>query len=93
MKNKQPGLSLIIFVFAVSTSLFILSGQFINYYRFKITGALFELLHLPSLMLMVFILVYSFVRILKEKLTFRSMHVYSFLVIILTLGYLMLFIQ
>lgn len=93
MKNKQSKLPLIIFVISVWVSLFFLSGQFIDYYHFELTGALFELLYLPSLMGMFFILVFSIIRILKEKFTFKSLYVYSFLVIALTFVYVVLFRQ
>lgn len=89
-KNSQKskiffGLSIVSFVFWVL-------GQTINVYRFAIVGAIFEMLWLMMLLVLFVLPIIAFVFLIKEKLNFRSLYLYSIIISVATL-LLMIFIH
>ena len=71
-----------VFVLNLFVSLFWLSGLAINVYRFAIVGAVFEIIWLPAIALTFIMPVISFVFLIKEKFSLRSLYLYSFLIIV-----------
>ena len=70
-----------VFVLSLFVSLFWLSGLAINVYRFAIVGAVIEIIWLPAIALTFIMPVISFVFLIKEKFSLRSLYLYSFLFI------------
>lgn len=93
MVNRNLNWSLLIFIMTAIICAFFISDQFIDYYRFKLTGALFELFYLPSMMMIIFIVIFSITRLLKDKFTLKSLYIYSLLIIAFTFLYLIFLID
>ena len=93
MVNRNLNWSLLIFIMTAIICVFFISGQFIDYYRFKLTGALFELFYLPSMMMIIFIVIFSITRLLKDKFTLKSLYIYSLLIVAFTFLYLIFLID
>lgn len=91
MNENAPKWAVIIFILALLVSAFFVTGQYINYYRFKLTGALYELLSLPFLLLMLLIPVFSLIQLRKVKFNLRSLYLYSLFIIVLTIIFLTFF--
>ena len=71
-----------VFVLSLFVSLFWLSGLAINVYHFAIVGAVIEIIWLPAIALTFIMPVISFVFLIKEKFSLRSLYLYSFLIIV-----------
>lgn len=82
--------SKIIFLLSILVSLFWVLGRSINIYQFALVGAIFEMLWLPVLALIPILAVISFIFWIKDKFTFRSLNLYSFLIILLTIMFTIL---
>jgi hypothetical protein len=77
---KNSKTNIIVFVLSVSVSGFWLLAQVINVYRFALVGAIFEILWLPSIVLLYALPVISLILLVKEKVNIRSLYIYSILV-------------
>jgi hypothetical protein len=77
---KNSGLSRIFFILSVVGLIFCILGQVTDVYRYKVTGAIFEILWLPMLLIIFVLPVISAVFLIKERLNPRSLYLYSFLI-------------
>lgn len=77
--------SKIIFLLSLLVSAIWVLGRSINIYQFAVVGAIFEMLWLPVLALIPILTVISIIFWIKDKLNFRSLNLYSFLIIVMTI--------
>jgi hypothetical protein len=77
---KHSRTSTIVFILSVIVSGYWWLGQAINVYRFAIVGAIFEILWLPSLVMLIFIPLISLLLLVYETVHFRSRYIYSILI-------------
>jgi len=75
----------VVFISSILVSFFWNFGQLVNVYHFAIVGAIFELLWLPMIALLIILPVVSFIYFVKEKFNLRSLYLYSFLIILVTI--------
>ena len=75
--------SLIILFLSLLTLVFWYGGNLIDVYHFAIVGALFEILSLPMILLVFALPFLSLFFWRKEKLSVKSLYLYSFLIGIL----------
>jgi len=90
MKEKftvfvNTGFSKLVFILSISTALFWTTSQIVNIYRFKLVGAIFEILWLPFLTMLFVLPILSFIFLIKQKFNLRSLFVYSLLIIGVTI--------
>ncbi len=83
--------SKIIFYTAVGACLFWIAGSSFRVYDVPIIGAIFEILWLPALIITLLIPVISMIFLVKEKFSFRSLYLYSFLIVVAIVVYLQYF--
>jgi hypothetical protein len=88
---KNSALSKICFSISIVLFVYWFVGRAIDIYRFKIVGALFEILWLVMMLMFLVLPVLSLVFLIKEKFNFRSLYLYS-LVITLATILMMIFI-
>ena len=55
-------------------------GHSINVYRYALVGAIFELLWAPALLMLFALPIASLILLIKEKVNIRSLNIYSFLI-------------
>ena len=77
--------SVIVFIASIIVPLFWYLGQVINVYRYAWLGALFEILSLPMLAALFILPVFSFVLLIKNKFSPRSLYLYSFIISIVSM--------
>jgi hypothetical protein len=82
---KNSKRSKIIFLLSLLVSIIWVLGKTINIYQLAIIGAIFELMWLPVLALTPILLIGSIIFWIKDKLNFKSLNLYSFLVILITI--------
>ncbi|MBL0056755.1 MAG: hypothetical protein IPP31_11360 [Chitinophagaceae bacterium] len=80
-KRKEITRERIIFATSLLVSLFWYSGRNVNVYQFAALGAVYEMLWLPALALLVILPVIAIYYLVKEKFSFRSLYLYSLMVI------------
>ncbi len=80
LSNKK--VSVVVFVLSWYVALFWLLGNLFDVYRFAVTGALFEILWLPVLALTFILPLVALVLFIQDKFSFRSLNLYSFLLVI-----------
>lgn len=68
--------------------LFFASGKYVDFYRFKVTGALFELLWLPFLIMLLLIPAYSLYMVIRKETTGKTCFVISLVVSLATIGWM-----
>jgi FlaA1/EpsC-like NDP-sugar epimerase len=85
--SKTP---LIVLLFSIVTAVFWCFGQYVNVYRFAAVGAIFELVWLPMIALLFILSILSFVNLIKERFSPKSLYLYSFLVLLATVLFLLL---
>ena len=78
-------ISKIIFLVSIIASINWVLGRTINVYHFAVVGAIFEMLWLPVLALIFILPVASLIFWIKDKFNFRSLNLYSVLIILLTI--------
>jgi hypothetical protein len=76
--------SKIVFILSLFTALFWCIGQLVNVYYFAISGAIFEILWLPMLVLLFVLPLFSLTYWVKEKFNLKSLYLYSLLIILST---------
>ncbi|WP_276359985.1 hypothetical protein [Daejeonella sp. H1SJ63] len=92
MKNKpsvpqnsafeNPQRNRIVLILSILASLYWFIGKNTDVYHFAITGAIFELLWLPMLVLILLLPLLSILFLIQDKFNFRSMALYSILLLI-----------
>ena len=82
--------SIVVFVLTVPVTLFWAVGNLIDVYQNVIVGVVFELLWLPVILLSLVLPIVCVFFLLKEKFSFRSLYLYSFLMVIITVTLLIL---
>ncbi|KYG77155.1 hypothetical protein [Roseivirga echinicomitans] len=80
----------IIFILSILTAIFWCLGQFVDVYYFAVVGAIFEILWLPMIAMLFVLPIFSLVLWAKEKFNPKSLHLYSFLILLATGLFLML---
>lgn len=70
---------------SVVVSVFWYIGRITDIYRSAIVGAVFEILWLPMIGMLFLLPVIAVFSLIKEKFSFRSLHLYSILILALTL--------
>lgn len=75
-------------VITLLVSLFFVSGKYVDFYRFKVTGALFELLWLPFLILLFLIPAYSLYMVIRKETTGKTWFVITLVVSLATIGWM-----
>ncbi len=76
----------VVFILSICVSLFWLIGVNTNVYRFAVTGALFEIIWLPMLILLVALPVLALILFWKDKFNLRSLTLYSALILLASLA-------
>jgi len=77
---ENSRISKIILILSILTSGFWWLGQSINVYRYALVGAIFEILWLPALAMLFGLPIISLIFLIKEKVNIRSLYIYSFLI-------------
>ena len=80
LSNKK--VSVVVFALSLLVTLFWLLGNLFDVYQFAITGALFEILWLPVLALTFILPLVALVLFIQDKFSFKSLNLYSFLLVI-----------
>ncbi len=80
----------IIFLLSILVSIIWILGRTINIYQFAPVGAIFEMLWFPVLASIPILTVISILFWIKDKFTFRSLNLYSFLIILMTIMFTIL---
>lgn len=88
---KYPQKSLLIFSLSVFTFMFIVLANTINLYRYKITGAIFEILWLPVLAMAVALPIYILFLFVKNKYRFGPLHLFSLFVLVSAIVFMFLY--
>lgn len=70
---------------SIAVAIFWVLGKTMNVYHFDFVGALFELLWLPAILLLFGLPIISIIYWIKDKFNIRSLYLYSFLLMILTI--------
>jgi len=83
---RHSRLSLLVFTLSVLVFLYILAGRFLSVYQYKFTGAVFEILWLPAILLAFACPVVSLIFWIRTKFDLRSLFFYSLLIV--ALGFL-----
>jgi hypothetical protein len=74
----------IVLLLSVAASILWILGQLVNVYHFAVTGAIFEMLWLPLLIMLVGLPVFSLIMFIREKANVRSLYFYSILIVVAT---------
>ena len=87
-QNSQTGK--IIFISTIAATIYWILGKSTNVYRYPIGGAIFELLWLPSLIVLCILPLVSFILWVKERFKLRSVNFYSLVLAVVTVLVMML---
>ena len=82
-KNSRTGK--IFFILSITASGYWWLGQVINVYSFALVGAIFEILWLPVLAMLFVLPIISLILLVKEKFNVRSLYIYSILICVTTI--------
>ncbi len=74
-----------IFLLSIVTSIIWTLGRTFNVYKYELVGAIFEMLWFPVIASMLILTILSLIFLIKDKLTFKSLNLYSFLIITMTI--------
>ena len=85
-KIKHSTLSKTLFFLSVEVSIFWILGNWINVYQFALTGAIYEILWLPNLVMLFTLPLVILFFLGKEKKKLQSLYLYS--IILLTIAIL-----
>lgn len=78
--------SKIVFLLSVAVALYWVLGWTINVYSNAFVGTVFEITWLPVIAMTIILPVVSLVLLVKEKFNFRSLYLYSILIIAFTMS-------
>ena len=79
---KNSLLNKVIFASSIFVCAFWIVGQLFDVYQYALVGAIFEILWLPCILSLVGIPVISFILLIKEKFTIKSLNLYSIVMVI-----------
>jgi hypothetical protein len=89
-KNSRAGL--VILLMSTFASLFVSVfwwlSQVTDLYHFVLVGAIYEILWFPSLLMLFFLPIISLIYWVKEKFNIRSFYLYSILIVVPTILFL-----
>jgi hypothetical protein len=85
---KNSRTSKIVFILSILASGFWWLAKGINVYRFAIVGAIYELLWIPVLGMLFLLPVMSLVLFVKERVSLRSLYIYSILIVLATIFFM-----
>lgn len=85
--------SKLIFLLSITVAIFWVLGKTINVYHYNFVGAVFEMLWLPAIVVLFSLPVISIIYWIKDKFNIRSLYLYSFLLMILTMLFVMFYQQ
>ncbi len=74
--------SKIIFLLSIITAIFLIIGLTINVYSNAFVGAVFELIWITVLLSVLVLPILSFIYLIRSKFNFKSLYLYSIIVII-----------
>jgi hypothetical protein len=77
---RNSRISKIVLSLSILVAGFCWLGHSINVYRFALVGAIFEILWLPALAMLFVLPIASLILLIKEKVNIRSLYIYSFLI-------------
>jgi len=77
---RNSRISKIVLILSIIVAGFWWLGNSINVYRFALVGAIFEILWLPALAMLFLLPIASLILLIKEKVNIRSLYIYSFLI-------------
>lgn len=78
--SQQSILSKVIFITSVVVLLYMSVFRFIPIYKYKVVGAIYEILSLPCTLLLFLCPMFAIHFWIKEKCNFRSLYFYSILI-------------
>lgn len=81
---NHPRIDKIVFALSIFVCIFWLIGQVVNVYRYALVGAIFEFVWLPMLALFFILPIISILLLIKNKVSFKSLQLYSLLLLIIT---------
>ena len=89
MLNKSgllnyPRIDKIVFALSVLVCIFWYTGQYVNVYKVAVVGVIFELAWLPMLALFIILPIISILLLIKNKVSFRYLPLYSLLLLLST---------
>ena len=87
-KNSRN--SKVVLLLSVLVSGFWWLGKVTDVYRFAFVGAIFELLWLPMLGMFVILPIMSLIFLVKEKSNFRLLYLFSILIVVATILFMVL---
>jgi hypothetical protein len=77
-----------IFLLSLLVSIICILGRTINVYQFAVVGAIFEIMWLPVLATLFLLPIFSLIFLLKEKINVRSLYIYSILINVATICFM-----
>ena len=84
-RSKMPQL---LITLSLLTAIFWFLAQSVDVYFFTVTGAIFEILWLPMIILVYVLPIISLIFMIKEKFKLKSLSFYSFLILGATILYI-----
>lgn len=81
----------IIFGLSLLVCAFWYSSQHFNIYSYAVTGAIFELLAIPMLLLLILLPVICILLLIKKGFSFKALSFYSLLILVTTILLLVVF--
>ncbi len=84
--DKVSKTSKFVFVLSILVSAVWFVGQKVNVYQYAIGGTVYEMLWLPMVGLLLLLPAFSIFFLFKEKFNLKSLYLYSFLIIALTVS-------
>lgn len=88
--RTQTRISRIILLFTIAAGIFWIVGKSINVYSWPVVGAIFEILWLPSLIILFILPIISFVYWVNEKFNLKSFNLYSIILAVVAVLLIML---
>ncbi len=82
---KNSRTSKMVFILSIIVSGYWWLGQVIDVYSFALVGAIFEILWLPVLLMLFALPIISLIFLVKEKVNVRSLYIYSILIGVTTI--------
>gem|GEM_PF-845461 len=83
--NNQSRTSWGVLILSCLVLTFCLLGLYIDVYRFSFTGALFEFLWVPAILLIFIIPIFSFILWIRKKFSIRTLYLYSLIISVITI--------
>lgn len=85
---KNSKTSIIVFILSIIASGYWWMAKGINVYSSAIVGAIFEIMWLPVLATLFLLPIFSLIFLLKEKINVRSLYIYSILINVATICFM-----